>query len=622
MLSSLRTLALTFAAAVLLTPVGLQAAEPSVAELTGAVKSPAVTTVAELAATLKSPDAATRILAVESLAKMGPAAQSAVPDLAKLVKDPDVKVRRQVIKALVAIHPGLEVSRGIFASLIEDADPGVRLRTMSAIADAGPAAVPLLVELLKNDKTSYWACLVLRDMGADAKAAVPGLTEALGSKQPQVCREALLALAAIGPSAASAAPRIATLIEDGLHRTAATYALGAIGTIPADIEAKVQANAKSEDKLLSTASLWTLARLHPDDKEIRREVTERLCQRLKEQDPKIRAWAGQGLASLPPAPEITVPIFEKAFQDADETTARSALDAFAGVGARTVPRLINFLRNAKYAKLRGDVVYTLGQIGPDAAPATEDLAKLLTDADPKVSTEAAMAIAKIGSTASAAIPALTKSLEKAIAEAGENPLEQPEDRTGHAAGYALGRIGPPAASAAADLLKGTASRDASLSLVSAWALAQIEPASAEAATKTVPILIAALSHSVPRYRQGAAESLGNLGPLAKDAAAELRKAAKDDPEPAVRQAAAQALERIDPAAVKGQSGEKTLAPGRVVVTLQEGVSLLRGSQTVAQLPKGTQLKVLTLKGDWIGVRAEIAGQAKDGWVQKAQVSVP
>ena len=453
MLSSLRTLALCFAAAALLTPVSLQAAEPSVAELTAA---------------LKSPDAMARAHAVDALAERGPAAQSAVPDLASLVKDPDAKVRRQMIKALVAIHPGIEVSRGIFASLIEDADPGVRLRTMSAIADAGPAAVPLLIKLLKNDKTAYWACLVLRDMGADAKAAVPGLTEALGSKQPQVCREALLALAAIGPPAASAAPRIATLIEDGLHRTAATYALGAIGTIPADVETKVQANAKSEDKLLSTASLWTLARLHPDDKEIRREVTERLCQRLKEQDPNIRAWAAQGLASLPPAPEIAVPIFENAFQGADEATIRSALDAFAGVGARAVPRLINLLGNEKYARLRGNVIYTLGQIGPEAAPATEDLAKLLTDADPKVSTEAAMALAKIGAPAVAAVPALTQAVQKAIAEAGEKPLEQAEDRTGHAAAYALGRIGPPAASAAADLLKGTASRDASLSLVSAW----------------------------------------------------------------------------------------------------------------------------------------------------------
>ena len=138
----------------------------------------------------------------------------------------------------------------------------------------------------------------------------------------------------------------------------------------------------------------------------------------------------------------------------------------------------------------------------------------------------------------------------------------------------------------------------------------------------MPILIAALSHSVPKYRQGAAESLGNLGPLAKDAAAELRKTAKDDPDPAVRQAAAQALEKIAPAAVKGQSGEKSIAPGGIVVTLQEGVPLQRGSEAVAQLPKGTQLKVLTLKGDWIGVRAEIGGQPKEGWVQKSQVGLP
>ena len=162
------------------------------------------------------------------------------------------------------------------------------------------------IEALNGDKAAYWACLVLRDIGPDAKDAVPALTEALGSKQLQVPREALLALAAIGPPAASAVPRIAAMIDDGLHRTAATYALGAIGKIPADIEAKVRANAESQDKLLSTASLWTLARLHPEDKEIRRKVTERLVQRLKEQDPNVRAWAAQGLVALPPAPEITV----------------------------------------------------------------------------------------------------------------------------------------------------------------------------------------------------------------------------------------------------------------------------------------------------------------------------
>jgi HEAT repeat protein len=607
MASSLRTLALCFAAVVWLTPVGLQAAEPSVAELEAA---------------LKSPDAAARARAAEALAEMGPAAKSAAADLAALVKDPDAKVRRQMIKALVAIRPGIEVGRKVFASLMEDEDPGVRLRAMSALADAGPGAVPLMVESLKNEKVAYWACLVLRDMGPDAKDAVPALTEALGSKQPQVRREALLALASIGDPAAAAVPQIASMLDDKLHATAATYALGAIGKIPADVETKIRENAKGQDKLLSTASLWSLARVHPEDKEIRREVTERLVERLKEQDPNVRDWAARGLAALPPAPEIAIPIFEKAFQDADETTLRSALDAFAGVGARAVPRLTDALRNEKFAKLRGEVAYILGQIGPEAAPATEELAKLLTDADSKVSSEAAMALARIGAPAAAAVPALTKTIEKAIAGAGDKDVDTQEDTTSCAAAYALGRIGPAAVSAAPNLLKAVASRDAALSLASAWALAQIEPASAEAAAKTVPVLVAGLVHAVPKYRQGAAESLGNLGPLAKDAFAQLQKTAKEDPDQAVRQTAVQALEKIGQAAVKGKADAKSISQGSIVVTLQEGVLLQLGSQSVAHLPKGAQLKVLSLKGDWVGVQAEIGGQPKSGWVQKSQVGLP
>jgi HEAT repeat protein len=607
MVSSLRTLVLSIAAAVGLAPTGLWAADASVAELQTA---------------LKSPDAMVRAHAVESLAEMGPAAQAAAADLAGLVKDPDAKVRRQVIRALVAIRPGVEIGAKAFVSLMEDQDPGVRLRAMSAIADAGPAAVPLLIESLKNEKVAYWACLVLRDMGPEAKDAVPALTETLSSKQPQVCREALLALAAIGQPAAAAVPRIAALVGDGLHGTAATYALGAIGTLPADIETKVRENAKGGDKLLSTASLWTLARVHPDDKEIRREVTERLVERLKEQDPNVRAWAARGLAALPPAPDIVVPIFEKAFADADEATLRSAMDAIAGIGARAVPPLVRILGKEKYAKLRGNVAYVLGEIGPEAAPATEALAKLLSDADAKVSTEAAMALAKIGAPAAAAVPELTKAVEKAMADAGDKGVDQQADTTGCAAAYALGRIGPAAAPAASALLKATASREAALSLAGAWALAQIEPASAEAAAKTVPILVTGLVHAVAKFRQGAAESLGNLGPLAKDALDPLQKAAKEDPDQAVRQAAAQAVEKISQPAAKTEPAPKTIAPGAIVVTLQDDVPLQRGTEALARLPKGTELKVLMLEGDWVGVRAVVGGQVKNGWVQKSQVGWP
>ena len=63
-------------------------------------------------------------------------------------------------------------------------------------------------------------------------------------------------------------PRIAAALERRAHAPA-TYALGRIGQVPADAEAAIRANAKSDDKMLSTTSLWALARVHPEDKEIR-----------------------------------------------------------------------------------------------------------------------------------------------------------------------------------------------------------------------------------------------------------------------------------------------------------------------------------------------------------------
>jgi hypothetical protein len=84
----------------------------------------------------------------------------------------------------------------------------------------------------------------------------------------------------------------------------------------------------------------------------------------------------------------------------------------------------------------------------------------------------------------------------------------------------------------------------------------------------------------------------------------------------------QALEKIGQAAVKSKADATSISQGSIVVTLQEGVLLQLGSETIAHLPKGTQLKVLRLKGDWVGVRAEIGGQPKSGWVQKTQVGLP
>lgn len=600
----------------------LVAGEAAVAELVGGLKSPddsarlkaidelgsrgaraadAVTPLAEL---LKDGSAKVRAHAAHSLGQIGAPAKSAASALVAAMGDLDETVRRQALGALGAIRPGPQVTVPLFAKLMEDADPGVRLRVMHVIAEAGAPAVPALSEALKNDKAAYWACLVLRDIGPAAKDAVPALADKLKDPRPEVRREVILTLAAMDDAAMAAQEPITGALGDEHTRTAATYALGRIGRIPAEAEAKIRGNIASDDKMLSTTSLWALARVHPEDRDLRRQAGEQLIERLKDQNPFVRVAAARGLAALPPAPEIMAPIWEKALQNADETTVRHAMDALAALGAPAVPRLTDAL---KHEKNRAEVAFVLGQIGPPAAPATEALARLTEDKNPRVVEETVLALAKIGPGAKAAVPALVKLLGKT------------DEAEAHAAAYALGKIGPDAAAAAQAMRGLLKSPDASLALASAWALVQIQPASAEIAAETVPVLIKGLTATDPIARCGAAESLRTLGPAAKDAIPALQKAVTD-PDESVRAAAAEAIKAIPVAS--SEARVEAGATATFVVTLQDGVELKLGKTAIANLPKGTRLKVIQTQDPWLGVTVEIDGQKKKGWVLQSQVGKP
>jgi HEAT repeat protein len=496
--------------------------------LAGSISQAADSSVKELIGQLNSSDAAVRLKAIDQLGALGEKAAEAAPQLTVLLTDANPSVRRQAIKAIGAIRPGPKVMIPLFIKLMEDTDPGVHARVLDAITEAGEPAVPGLIAALKNDKVSYWACIVLRGMGPVAKAAAPALAEKLKDPRPEIRREAVLALGAIGEAANPAIPQIVALLKDEYAQGAATFVLGELGTLPADAEQQIRANAKSDDKSLSTVSLWVLARVHPEDKELRRQATEQIIDRLKDQDPYVRVVAARALAALPPAPEITLPIWEKALKDADATTLHHALDALASLGAPAVPRMVDIMEKNK--ELRVAVAYTLGQMGPTAAPAAGALAKLVADDDVNLATEAVLALGKMGPAAKSAVPALCAALQK-------------EGTNAHAIVLALGDIGPDAAAAEPLLLKAMSSKNGSLAVIAASAYTQIQPGSATAAAKAVPVLVTGLSDSLLETREAAAESLGELGPLARAAVPALQKATKDEAK-AVREAAAKALKSI------------------------------------------------------------------------------
>ncbi len=479
---------------------------------------------------LREGSPAVRAYSARTLGRIGETAEPAVPELIRAFGDPEPAVRRTAVEAVGHIRPDAQVAVGPFVRLMEDSNPAVRLRALHTLAEYGEAAVPALVELLEEDRAAYWACLVLNQIGPDAKTAVPALAERVSDERAEVRREAILALAEIGEAAAPAADEIAAALEDDTDRLAATYALGRIGRIPTEAEARIRKNAGSPEPLLRAISIWALARAYPEDRPLQRRATEGLVALLESDDPQTRAAAANALGALEPDPEMAAPILEEALDDADEATVRDILDALAGMGPAMVPQLTRALR---FESLRPRIAFLLGEMGPEAEPAVEALIELIGGPCRPTQHQALIALGKIGPEAKAAVPELT------------DALRQTDERCRYGAAYALGRIGPEAESAKAALLETAESSDATLALLSAWALAQTAPECPESAEKTVPSLIEALEHPDARHRRQAAATLGKWGTAAESAVPALEKAA-EDPDVRVRTAAAAALEAIDP----------------------------------------------------------------------------
>ncbi len=472
--------------------------------------------------------ATVRAHAARTLGQIGPSAKPAVAKLVSLIGDKDAVVRREAVAALGKIGPKPDTVLPLLVEQLEKADPPTRIRALAALADMGEAAVPRLIEALKNEKAAYWACLVLSEIGPKAKAAVPALLETLKDKRPGVRREAILALAAIGASSQDAVAALCKCLDDKINCVPATYALGSIGQVPSDVEARIRANVDSSDPILATVSAWALAKLHPNDEQLQRGAIERLGQRMMDRDPRVRRAAVEAFLDLDPDPEISRPIIKKVMDQADPEVLDAAMNTLAGLGEKVLPRLIEAL---KHPQVRARAAAIIARIGPPAKDAVPALIEALDDANSETRIEVLLALGAIGSGAEVAVPEVTRA------------LDDPDMNVRYAACCALGKIGGPACSAADELLENLSGVDRVLAVSSAWALARLDPRCPKIAAKAVPVLIKALEESNPLVRLQAAETLKLFGPLAKDAVPAL-KGALHDTDPQVREAAAEALHAI------------------------------------------------------------------------------
>jgi HEAT repeat protein len=464
------------------------------------------------------------------------AAQEAV---ASATVHPDPRVRRAAIRALRHLSPSPAVLGPLFAKQLADADPSVVLPALHTLATLEEAAVPVLVEALKNPKARYWACIGLAEIGEEAAAATDALATVVKDGEIDERLQAILALAAIGAKAAPAAPVLVAALEspDKSLRFPAAYALGKICAVTAD--AALEKVAAEDDEVLAATAAWALAQTHRGEKPFADAALARLLKLLEDEDPGVREGAVAGLSDL-------------AAQLDDEQKKQLATrfvglitDVHPEVGLAAGAALIR-LGPASLGPLRGKladpavrthVLEILAGIGPAAKPALDDIVKELDDADPDHAGEAAVAIGAIGPEAAAVA---APRLRRVVADAGKPAGLR------YAAAYALGRLGPAAKEAEPDLRKLAETDDEMMATVAIWAALKVAPEDKSLFERAVPLLRRALRGDREMVRLEAAVALGDIGSAAATAIPMLELVAEDDPVKPVRAAAAEALKKIRP----------------------------------------------------------------------------
>jgi outer membrane protein assembly factor BamB/HEAT repeat protein len=194
-----------------------------------------------------------------------------------MAKDP--KVRAVAEAALVQ---GAGRSLPVLREFLNGPGEDLHLETFEIIRRIGPAAIPLLLELLRHEQVSFRRnavdCLI--DLAPDTEAIQPALRRALRDEDSEVAGDAARALGALGQRASPSVGALVTALshEDAYVRVYAAEALASIGP---------KASASTRD----------------------------LARALGDPIPGVRWAAGEALASIGPAAESAVPQLIEALKD-------------------------------------------------------------------------------------------------------------------------------------------------------------------------------------------------------------------------------------------------------------------------------------------------------------------
>lgn len=488
----------------------------------------------DLIALAVSRDANTRTQAIQVLRQLGQLPKEAVPALIEAVKADDVNLRIQVIPLFGQLGPESKAAIPALAGLLKDPRPNVRneaLQVLRRIAPQAPdEAAVALVEVLKDKDLNVrsQAAQILGQVGPASESVVPALIALLKDPVPATRLQAAQILGQLGTVAKSAAPALAEALrdKDQAVRVQAVQHLKQMPTpVIADLIPSLKEMLTDPDPAIRLNTLTVLtARGLPAMRgrntstsiELPQEADARLLPVLvdlsKDVRPDIRLQAvlalGGSTDELGREPKVASALMER-LDDPDQLVRLRAAQALA-----FAPRASN---EAK-AGLRG-LVASLEATRPDAR------------------SEAAETLGRLGIRAKGEIPALTAR------------RDDPEPSVRHQVALALGRLGPEGQKAAAPGLLETAQQGEPLHRLRAIQTLR-RMGERERESELIGAFVLDLLRTTDnRVSPQAAETLAQLGPLAKAAIPELVEMLKDSNQN-TRLEAARLLSRLGPAGAK------------------------------------------------------------------------
>jgi HEAT repeat protein len=139
------------------------------------------------------------------------------------------------------------------------------------------------------------------------------------------------------------------------------------------------------------------------------ESLPELLRGLKSSNAVIRTKSARALAKLGPTGRELFQALYTATEDSEQAVREAAVQGIGSYGEQGLPVLIRLLgHKCKY--VRRNVVWAIGKLGTDAAPAVRALCNALKDTDPRTAGGAAQALGAIGRDAADAVAALAETM--------------------------------------------------------------------------------------------------------------------------------------------------------------------------------------------------------------------